>query len=394
MLVFALAWPSAHAHGEADDPLPPEVGLSWDAAIAVRALHRNATMPSTQLQGQLLQGDAGVDPKGTQLEHSTLGLAGRINHAWGARLVLSKHGNESVDVEEAWVQARADAGNGDAWWLNAGRVRPAQGEVLGRAGHFDLTALAPLAHRMAWDHDWIDEGLQLSWRRDDPTGRWAMDIGLWRGDRFPGAKEGPAAPSMHLGWAQGPWSADTVFTWFQPKARGISASANIKHKHDAPECTPSFVDVVCFGGTTRLMGASLRWDGRTSPHGWPLSVSAAGWQRADRGKLESANGLARYAGRARGAWLDVVWHAGTHTDLGWRSERLVASHQLNGPGALLLAQATRLHAYAPVHRHTLTIGQRLSSWAELRLDAGRESQAHQTTNFVAARLLLRWATAM
>lgn len=389
LLVSALAWSSAHAHGEADDPLPAETGLTWDAAAALRVLHRNTPLPSTRLQGQLLQGDSGMEPQGNQLEHGTLGLAGRLDRTWGARFVLSKHGTETVEVEEAWLQARLDADNGDAWWLNAGRVRPAMGNTLGRPGHFDRTGLAPLAHRMAWDHDWIDDGLQLSWRRGTSTGDWAVDAGLWRGGRFPGAESGPPTPSLHLGWTNGPWSADAVAAWFEPRGRGIRASSLADHAHGAPQCTPAFLDVVCFDGKTQLTGASVRWDGRSNTHGWPVTLETAGWQRSDRGQLESADGLARYKGRARGVWLDVVWHADPHTDIGWRGERLVASHHLNGSGATQLAQATRLQAYAPVVRHTLTFGQRLTPWAELRLEAGQENQAAQRSRFYAVRLLLR-----
>lgn len=388
LLAGTLALPTAQAHGEADDPLPAEPGLSWDAAAALRALHRRDALPSTRLAGQLLLGDAGSDPQGGQLEHGTLGLAGRFNPTWGGRLVLGRHGSEKAEVEEAWVQARTDADNGDSWWLNAGRVRPAMGAALGQAGHFDRSGLAPLAHRMAWDHNWRDDGLQLSWRRDNGAGRWAVDAGLWQGASFPGSADGPAAPSLHVGWAQGPWSADGVVVSFQPAARGIRASVGADHVHAAPECTPSLDEVVCLRGTSRLAGASLRWDGRNSPQAWPLTLGAAGWLRNEQGSLESANGLARYSGRSRGGWLDVVWHLGADTELGWRGERLVASHTLAGAGASLIAQATRLDAYAPIQRHTLMLGQRLTPWAELRLEAGRETQAAQAADFVAVRLLL------
>lgn len=388
LLLSVFAWSSAHAHGEADDPLPASPGLTWDASAALRALDRSARLPSTRLSGYLLQGDAGMDPQGAQLEHGTLGLAGRLNDHLGARLVLSKHGSERVEVEEAWLQARLDAANGDAWWLNGGRVRPAMGEVLGRAGHFDRSGLAPLAHRMAWDHDGSDDGVQLSWRRDSDAGRWSADAGLWQGAGFPGSKAASVAPSLHVGWAQGPWSADAVLARFEPQERGIRASLSMDHVHGAPECTPSFVEVVCFSGHTRLAGASLRWSGRDSPQAWPLTLSAAGWLRSEQGGLESANGLAQYRGRSRGGWLDVVWHLGTNTEVGWRGERLVVSHSLNGAGASLLAQATRMSAYAPVVRHTLMVGQGLTPWAELRLEAGRETQGAQHASFVAARLLL------
>jgi hypothetical protein len=376
------------AHGEADDVLPAEPGLGWDAAAAIRALDRRGPLPSTRLAGQLLQGDAGTDPRGTQLEHGTLGLAGRLDATWGGRLVLSKHGSEAVAVEEAWLQARHDANNGDSLWLKLGRVRPASGPVLGRAGHFDRFGLAPLAHHMAWAHDWVADGAQLSWRRQTAQVRWSADLGLWPGQSFPGSDQGPAAPSLHLGWAAGPWSLDGVWAGFRPRARGTSASLTADHSHGAPACDAALAEVVCFGGHSRLAGASLRWDGRDAERKLPLTLALAGWLRSERGRLESADGLAEYRGRSRGVWADGIWHLAPGTELGWRAERLVASHALTGPGASWVARAARLDAYAPVTRHTLSLGQRLTPWAELRLELGREQQAGAHGRFAAVRLLL------
>lgn len=387
--VSALLLPTAAlAHGEADDPLPAEPGLSWDAAAAIRSLDRRGSLPSTRLAGQLLQGDAGTDPQGTQLEHGTLGLAGRLDGMWGARLVLSKHGSEAAEVEEAWVQARHDADNGDSLWLNAGRMRPASGPVLGSAGHFDRFGLSPLAQRMAWDHDWVADGAQLSWRSDTAAGRWSADLGLWRGPSFPGSDQGPTAPSLHLGWATGPWSLDGVWAGFRPRARGTSASLTADHSHASPECNASLVEVVCFDGRSRLAGASLRWSGRDAGQGLPLTLALAGWLRSESGRLESADGLADYQGRSRGMWADAIWHLGSGTELGWRAERVVASHRLAGAGASLVARAARLDAYAPVTRHTLSLGQRLTPWAEVRLELGREGRAGAHVRFAALRLLL------
>ncbi|MCU0926281.1 MAG: hypothetical protein MUF44_09655 [Hydrogenophaga sp.] len=378
----------ARAHGEADDPLPPEPGITWDAAAALRSLKADKTLPSTRLDGYLLQGDAGVNPDGTELEHGALGLAVHLNETWGGRLVVGKHGSEAAEIEEAWVQVRHDADNGDVWRLNAGRQRPAMGAVLGGAGHFDRFGLMPLASRAATAHHWVDDGLQLSWRRDEAS-QWSVDLGLWRGRGFPGSLDGSVAPSLHLGWGQGPWQADALWAGFRPQGRGATVSATADHSHSAPVCDARLTEVICFSGDSDVMAGSLRWSGQSASASLPLTLSAAGWLRQDRGRLASANGLADYTGRTRGGWLEAVWHLTPQWELGTRVERLSASHALHGAGASLLVNEARLQHYQPVTRNAAMLGAQLTPWARWTLEVGRESGGGTASGFVAMRLLLQ-----
>lgn len=87
-----------------------------------------------------------------------------------------------------------------------------------------------------------------------------------------------------------------------------------------------------------------------------------------------------------------LWHVRPQWELGWRGERLSASHRLNGPGASLLASETQLNAYAPSSRHTLMLGYSPADWADIRLEAGRESVAGTRVSFAALRLVLKYAT--
>lgn len=376
------------AHGEADDALPPEPGLTWDAALALRSLDAGRVLPSTRLDGYLLQGDAGADPQGGQLEHGALGLAARFNRTWGARWVVSQHGSETPETEEAWVQARHDADNGDAWRLSAGRQRPAMGAVLAGAGHFDRFGLIPLAQRAALDHHWVDDGVQLSWRREGDV-VWSADLGVWRGRGFPGSADGAAAPSLHLGWGQGPWQVDALWAGFRPRGRGAAVTTVADHTHGAPVCDASFTEVVCFSGDATVAGGSLRWSGLAAEAPLPFTLTAAAWLREDRGSLASANGLATYTGRTRGGWLEAIWHLDGRWQLGWRGERLIASHDLRGPGAALLAQEARFDRYQPITRNALMVGSELTPWARWTLELGRESSGGTSSRYAALRLLLQ-----
>lgn len=387
VLCAALLAGQARAHGEVDDPLPAETGLSWEAAAVLRTLQANKTLPSTRLDGVLLQGDAGTDPEDAALEHATLGLAARLNDNWGARVVVGQHGSEPAEVEEAWVQARHDADNGDVWHLNAGRQRPAMGAVLAGAGHFDRWGLVPLATRMATDHHWVDDGLQLAWRRDADS-RWSVDVGLWRGHGFPGSADGETVPSLHLGWGQGPWQADALWAGFRPQGRGATVSTTAGHSHSAPVCDASLSEVICFTGDTTLAGGSLRWSGPAAQNPWPVTLTAAGWLRHDSGTLESANGLVDYAGRNRAGWLEAVWHLHRDWDVAWRGERLSATHALTGAGAALLVNEARLQHYQPSRRQALALGWQVRPWARLHLEAGHENVAGTRARYTALRLLL------
>lgn len=399
---LALVSGAALAHGEADDALPPAPGVRLSAAAAVTWLDSPTELPSQRLRGFLLQGDSGTDRQGLALEHATLGAAWRIHDAVGAELTVGKHGSDPTHVETAWVQARHDSASGDAWWLlTAGRQRPALGVTMGQAGHFDRFALMPLAKQVATHGDWMDDGLQLGWRGDDGQRRLSADVGLWRGRVFPGGDGGPVVPTVHLGWGQGPWQVDGFAAWLQPERRGSSVSTNAGHSHTAPECTATLKDVACFTGRSTLAGASAVWTGAQSPLRWPVTLTATGWLRHERGDLESANGAAQYRAQNRGAWVQAWWDVTPHWQTGVRWERAWTTQSLVGPGANLIATETGLTAYWPATRHTAVLAWTPRPAIRLSAELGRERAAapqgngNHSVRFVLLRLQARtdWLSA-
>ena len=196
------------------------------------------------------------------------------------------------------------------------------------------------------------------------------------------------APSLHLGWGQGPWQADALWVGFRPQGRGATVSSTAGHTHAARVCDARLIEVICFDGDSDLLSGSLRWSGQTAVSPLPLTLTAAGWLRQDRGTLESANGLADYTGRTRGGWLEAVWHFRPQWELGWRGERLSATHDLRGAGASLLAQEARFDRYQPVTRNVAMLGWQPTAWARLHLEAGEEAAGGQRTPYVSFRLLL------
>lgn len=347
---------AALAHGEADDALPPEPGVRLSAAAAITALDSPTELPSQRLRGFLLQGDAGTDRQGLALEHATVGAAWRLSGTWGAQLTVGQHGSDPAHVETAWVQARHDAEGADHWWLlTAGRQRPALGAAMGQGGHFDRFALMPLAKQATLHGDWMDDGVQLGWRQDTGQRRLGADFGLWQGGVFPGGSNGPVVPTVHVGWGQGPWQVDGFAAWLQPERRGSTVSSTAGHSHLAPVCNAALKDVACFTGRSTLAGASVVWVGAQSPLAWPLTFTATGWLRDEKGSLTSANGLGLYQAENRGAWLQVLWDVTDRWQTGLRLERVWAVQNLTGPGVGLVAAETGLTAYQPASRLTALI---------------------------------------
>lgn len=375
----------ASAHGDMASALPDDAGTRIGLAAAVTRINASELLPSARLAGYLLQGDPGVDRRGWGLEHAVADVGWRFNDAWGASLAVGKHGNDQAHVEAAWLQARWHSGRHD-WQLTGGRQRPELGPVMTSAGHLDRFALVPLAKRMAVNDDWIDDGLQLGWRREGAGAQWSANAGLWKGQVFPGSASGSVAPALHAGVRRGDWQLDGFAARLEPQGRGAQiGGSNGAHAHSAPVCDAALKQVVCFDGTADLAGTSLRWD---SPR-WPVSVSAAGWLRRDSGALYSANGAVSYLGNNRGGWVDAVWRFHPNAELGVRTERLAARHSLTGPGASLLVTEAGFTGYQPASRTSLMMGYSPTDKLELRLETGRETVAGVAARFVALRLVAR-----
>lgn len=358
----------AHAHGEADDALPPDPGVRWRAAAALSRVHAFTELPSQRLRGFLLQGDAGTDRRDHALEHATLGTTLRIHEQLGAVLTLGKHGADAAHVEEAWLQWRHDGDDDAVWRLSAGRQTPALGAAMTQAGHMDRFALMPVAKQAAFNGDWIDDGLQATWTKDSPQGRWRADVGLWRGEVFPGGQGAPPVPSLHLGWSQGPWAVDGWAVRFSPDGRGSRINSLAGHSHTSPDCSTLSKDTVCFNGRSTVLGVSVVWHEAESTSRLPFTLSAAGWWRDDRGGLTSANGAVNYTGKVVGGWAQALWDVHSQFQTGVRLERVGAKQRLQGAGATLVATDTALNAYTPVTR----VAGVLNWQAHPRVQAGLE----------------------
>jgi hypothetical protein len=250
----------------------------------------------------------------------------------------------------------------------------------------DRFALMPLARRVTLDGDWMDDGLQLSARREwaDWTGH--ADVGLWRGQLFPGSSGSSAAPSLHLGASRGDWRGDLFALALQPQGRGaLAQSANGVHTHNAPDCSTIKTGILCFAGRTQVLGSSAQWQS----HDWPVTVQGAYMLRRDDGALRSVNGQADHSATYGALWLQALWQVRPDWELGVRSERLRASVSIHGAGASLLAQETGLSGSAPVRRDTAMLSWQIHPRVALSAETGRETQGSQKVNFAVLRAVMR-----
>lgn len=390
MALVLFAHASVWAHGEADDPLPVDVGWSAQARVALRAAELKGDLPSVAMAGFLSPGGAGDALRTEAIEHASLAASWRFTPQWGARVQLAQHDGDDPELEDAWVQWRQDRDNGDAWWLNAGRMTPAQGAALAEAGVFDDFTFAPLAQTLAWGHAMGEDGLQLSWRGTRAGLDWAMDAGLWRGRHFPADGSGTWAPSAHVGAKWHAWSVDGFWLSQRVQGRGQAILGVAGHSHVQPVCDQALREVVCFSGDSELRGASLRWRGPSDTDG-ALTAEAGGWQRVEHGRLRSSNGDVAYQGDGKGLWLTLAWRPQAQWSVSTRLERAQMQARLSGVGASLVADEAGMRDYQPIKRESLSLAYQWRPWSRWVLSAGREQAGRlAAAHFVSARWVMQW----
>lgn len=379
LALAVLASADAAAHGLIGEAIPNQSGARVGLGIALSWMDADSAIPVASLPGVLSTGASMEDRNGFALEHGVLDAGVRFNDTLGATLAVGWHGSDSAHVEAAWVEARR---NGLTFGI--GRNRVPLGPVVTPAGHMDRFALMPLAKQAAFEGDWIEDGMNLRWRDDGP-GELEVDAGIWRAEAFPSVEGSSAAPAVHVGGYLDNIRLDAFIAHLQPDKRGSAiAMTSDGHTHATPSCAQSLTGLVCFDGDSDIAGASLRWHAATLP----IEVSVAGVMRRERGDLYSANGDTRYSGETRGAWLEAAWTIRPEWLILFRTERLVAEHDLKGFGASLVAHdAGFLPEPGATTRNALAVAWLPRKDTTLTAELGREHVAGVSNNYLGLRLL-------
>lgn len=212
------------------------------------------------ITGFALPADAEIGPgdRGFSLAETELGFSASIDPWWQGSASVALHPDDSVSVEEAFVQTTA-LGNGLT--LKAGRFFSAVGYLNAQHAHTWDFVDNPLAYQALLGTQYADDGVQLKWLA--PTDLWlefAAELGRGRG--FPGDGSGRngagmAALSVHTGGDLG-----TSHSW-----RAGVAMLHAKAGDQALQATAASGETVdaAFAGRTRVWVADAVW--KWAPNG-------------------------------------------------------------------------------------------------------------------------------
>jgi hypothetical protein len=389
LLAGAASWTAAHEPGA--EALPETPGWRLGVAAALVAVDAREPFPAPQWPGVLIFGSAPRDQRGgLRVEHAVVDAGLRLQPLFGAELgahlAVGVHDRDRPHTEAARVLLRWPLG-GPSLELGLGRDTVRMGAAIDGAGHFDLFSLGPLAKRAVLNEQWVDDGLSLAWRRPVERGVRAVELGLWRGQAFPGGPRGETVPTLHLHAGYDHLDAHVFAARLAPQGRGaavMSAGAS-GHLHTSPDCRATLRQLVCFDGKVEVLGGSLQW----APESLPLSFTVAGLARRERGALYSLSGDARYTADVQGAWADAVWQPGERWSGALRLERLAPRNTLAGVGAELLAREAGLIGGAAIQRWTVALLHAPWPGLQVALEAGQERGGALRQQHVALRLLWR-----
>jgi hypothetical protein len=377
------------AHETGDAVVLDSAGWRLGAAAAVSAVAANQTWPTPRWAGQPGSGQTPSERRGVSLEHATVDLAASFGAtaSHSVYLALGRHGSDPAHAEAAWWRSRVDLGQ-HRLSLQLGRDRLPLGEPLRSAGHFDRYAQVPLIKRLVFNDELMPDGLNVNWQHPDGAAIQAVDAGLWRVRGYPGGAGGPLAPALHLRGALGDLSGDLFVAQLKPQGRAtVAASSTAGHSHNLPDCRTRLVGVTCFDGRTRLGGASLSWQHMPSQ----ARLSAAVLAQFDRGELYSGRGAAAYSAHIQGGWLDLAMPLAPAWTWGARLERSVATHDLVGINASLVAEDAGLLGNHAVARVAGTLGWQLRQGLTLSAEIGSEQGGSATPANRWAGLRLVWS---
>ena len=305
----------------------------------------------------------GLGTRGFSLAESELGIAASIDPWWRGAANVSFHADNTVSVEEAFVQTTA-LNNGLT--LKAGRFFSGVGYQNAQHAHIWDFVDAPLAYQAMLGGQYGDDGVQLSWLA--PTDRYIeLGIELGRGRSFPGTDTsrngaGMYALTAHSGGDIGDsqsWRAGLSMLSARAADQGLSgldASGNLVNS--------------LFNGRTRVWVADAVWKWAPNGNATRTSLKLQGeLLRATRDGSLSAGGGAASAYRVHqsGGYLQAVWQFIPRWRIGLRDEWLDAGRPDYGANVGLYAST----GYTP-RKDSLMLDYSASEFSRIRLQLAND----------------------
>ncbi|MEJ6001429.1 porin [Paucibacter soli] len=320
------------------------------------------------MRGFQLPKDAELGPgtRGFSLAESELGLSANIDPWLRGAANIALHGDNSLSVEEAYVQTTA-LGHGLAF--KAGRFFSGVGYLNSQHAHAWDFVDNPLAYQAMLGTQYGDDGVQLNWLA--PTEQYLeLGLELGRGRSFPGGDNSRNGAGMSALTAHTGGDIGASHSW----RFGVSV-LNAKADEQALQgqgANGSMVNSL-FSGSTRVWVLDAIWKWAPEGNATRTSFKLQGeWLRSRRsGSLVVDPGQGDSAGAYRatqsGWYVQGVYQFMPGWRLGLRSERLQAGTPDYGINAGLYAQSD----YRP-RKDSLMLDFNASEFSRVRLQLAHD----------------------
>jgi hypothetical protein len=310
--------------------------------------------------------EVGPGQRGLSLAETELGISASVDPWWRGSANISLHPDDSVSVEEAFVQTTALGGGLTA---KAGRFFSGVGYLNSQHAHTWDFVDNPLAYQALLGTQYGDDGVQLKWLA--PTDLY-LELGaeLGRGRSFPGGDDarngaGMASLSLHAGddiGVSSSWRAGLSVLDAKASDQGLRATGSAGGAVEA-----------AFSGRTRVWVADAVWKWAPNGNATRTSFKLQGeYLRSTReGTLTydpagTASGAA-YRALQSGWYVQGVYQFLPGWRVGLRTERLDAGQPDFGSNASLYALA----GYHP-RKDSLMVDFSASEFSRIRLQLARD----------------------
>ena len=310
--------------------------------------------------------EVGPGTRGFSLAESELGFSASIDPWLRGAANIALHGDDSVSVEEAYIQTTA-LGNGLS--LKAGRFFSGVGYLNSKHAHTWDFVDNPLAYQALLGTQFGDDGVQLTWLA--PVDQFVeLGLELGRGRSFPGGDNsrngaGMAALTLHTGGDIG-----TSHNW-RAGLSVLSAKANAQALDGLGANGNTVTNA--FSGRTRVWVADGVWKWAPEGNATRTSFTLQGefLRSTKSGSLVYDGGgtdsVGAYRATQSGWYLQGVYQFLPGWRLGLRTERLDPGTPDYGANAGLL----QVGDYRP-RKHTLMLDFNASEFSRVRLQLAQD----------------------
>jgi hypothetical protein len=300
--------------------------------------HTSQDPASYRIAGFAQPDDVGPGDRGFSLGESELGVYANIDPYFYGGLNLALHGDNTLSVEEAFIQTTSLSGGAT---VKAGRFFSGIGYLNERHAHVWDFVDAPLAYQALLGGQFAQDGVQLRWLAPTET---FIELGgeIGNGRAFPGsdtARNGMGAGSLfaHVGGDVGysnSWRAGVSYLRASPNGR---AQSDLSASGDS--------STNAFTGTSRLWIADFVW--KWAPNGNAtqrnLKVQAEYLHRSESGTLHydlaDVNSPGDYRARQSGWYAQAVYQFMPRWRTGLRYDQMNSGSVDYGANSALLAAA-------------------------------------------------------